>query len=246
MGILDGLFGNSQFDPQARSGGAGPGWLGPIAGAPVSFDQTQPPQGFPPLAPPSVSGASEPSKSGVAPAPMGDSGIGREAGQQNPLMALLGGIGNGISNGVGGLFGPGGPGGAPRGPGLFDRLTAGATNLTTGGNPLAGLLNAVNGLATGQRTDRAGVEFGKQHATMRALMNAGLDFDTARAAAINPEFLKALVVARYGVRPMRGQVATPSRPGTEEGRKEPAPIADVGANDAVAAGATADAVKSGS
>src|SRR5262245_28498514 len=67
-------------------------------------------------------------------------------------------------------------------PGLFDRLTAGAANLTTGGNPLAGLLNAVNGLATGQRTDRAGIELAQQNATMRALMNVGLDAETARAA----------------------------------------------------------------
>ena len=125
-----------------------------------------------------------------------DAGFGRGADPQKPLMAPLGGIGNGISNGIAGLFGQSG---ATPAPDLFDRLTAGATNLTTGGNPLAGLLNAVNGLATGQRTDRAGVELGKQHATMRALMNAGLDVDTARAAAINPEFLKALVVARYGV-----------------------------------------------
>src|SRR5579871_1414193 len=52
------------------------------------------------------------------------------------------------------------------GAGLLDRLTAGATNLTTGGNPLAGILNAVNGLATGERTDRAGIERAMEHATM--------------------------------------------------------------------------------
>src|SRR5262249_17829124 len=45
---------------------------------------------------------------------------------------------------------------APQGGSLLDHLVAGATNLTTGGNPLAGLLNAVNGLATGQRTDARG------------------------------------------------------------------------------------------
>src|SRR5215471_7804703 len=69
---------------------------------------------------------------------------------------------------------------APQGGSLLDHLVAGAANLTTGGNPLAGLLNAVNGLATGQRTDHAGLALAKQHATMRALMNAGLDSDTAR------------------------------------------------------------------
>jgi hypothetical protein len=116
-------------------------------------------------------------------------------------------------------------------PGLLDRLTAGATNLTTGGNPLAGILNAVNGVATGQRTDRAGIELAKQHATMSALINAGLDFKTARAAAMNPEYLKALVVARYGVRPKHGQATAASRPaGNETDRSEPIATNDVDAN----------------
>jgi hypothetical protein len=157
-------------------------------------------------------------------------------------MGWLDGLFNGNSSdaqgsGTGGGSGWLGPvvGAAPsppaQGPGLLDRLTAGATNLTTGGNPLAGILNAVNGLATGQRTDRAGVELGKQHATMRALMNAGLDVHTARAAAVNPEFLKALVVARYGARPTRGRLAAPARAAAEEaGRQEPAPVGESGAN----------------
>jgi hypothetical protein len=118
---------------------------------------------------------------------------------------------------------------ASQDPALLDRLTAGATNLTTGGNPVAGLLNAVNGLATGERTDRAGIELAMQHATMSALMNAGLDLRTARAAAIHPEFLRALVVKHYGGR--RGQAGTPPRTGTDAADgKEAVPAGDIGGN----------------
>jgi hypothetical protein len=104
---------------------------------------------------------------------------------------------------------------ASQGPTLLDRLTAGATNLTTGGNPVAGLFNTLNGLTTGERTDHAGIELAKQNATMSALMNASLDLPTARAAAINPEFLRALVVKHYGG--WRGHAGTPPRTGTDAG-----------------------------
>jgi hypothetical protein len=137
--------------------------------------------------------------------------------------------------------GQGTEGSAAQDPSLLDRLTAGAANLTTGGNPVAGLLNAVNGLATGQRTDHAGIELAKQHATMSALMNAGLDLNTARAAATNPDFLKALVVARYGARPMRGQAVTPPRaPTGDAGRSEPAPVGNRDGNPTLPTGATPD------
>ena len=129
-------------------------------------------------------------------------------------------------------------------PGLLDRLTAGATNLTTGGNPLAGILNAVNGLATGQRTDHAGIELAKQHATMSALMNAGLDAKSARAAAMNPEYLRALVVAHYGVRSKRGQAAVAARPaGNEADRTESAATNDVDANSGRTAVPAADTAR---
>src|SRR5215471_978517 len=62
---------------------------------------------------------------------------------------------------------------APQGGSLLDHLVAGATNLTTGGNPLAGLLNAVNGLAT------------------------GLPDAVAAAAAMNPEVLKTVAPQLY-------------------------------------------------
>jgi hypothetical protein len=199
MGILDGLFSNSQLESQRDGNEPGPGWLGSLFRAPASPDHT----------------------------PATDAAASSD--QPNPLTALLGG--NAISGGIAGLLGHGGQGGASQAPTLLDRLTAGATNLTTGGNPLAGILNAVNGVATGQRTDRAGIELAKQHATMSALINAGLDFKTARAAAMNPEYLKALVVARYGVRPKHGQATAASRPaGNETDRSEPIATNDVDAN----------------
>jgi len=146
---------------------------------------------------------------------------------QNPFMSLLGGIGNGISSLLGGTTPPS-PAAAdqqalltPRGAGLLDRLTAGAANLTTGGNPIAGLVNSINGLATGQRTDRAGIEFANQQATMLALMNAGVDAVTARAAATNPDYLKALMMAWF---------APTARP--QPAGPRPAASAPTGATDA--------------
>src|ERR1051326_8964497 len=105
---------------------------------------------------------------------------------------------------------------------------AGATNLTPGGNPIAGLLNAVNGLATGQRTDRAGLALAQQQGMMQALMNMGVDPDMARAAAINPDVLKTIVAARRGGTPTaQSAVAAPPAAadrfaGTQPGRMPPA------------------------
>jgi hypothetical protein len=87
--------------------------------------------------------------------------------------------------------------GAATAPGLLDRLTAGATNLTTGGNPLAGLLNAVNGLATGQRTDATGAMLAQQGAVRQALAAAGVPDAVAAAAAMNPEVLKTVAPQLY-------------------------------------------------
>jgi hypothetical protein len=163
--------------------------------------------------------------------PIASDGTGRAADKDNPLASLFGGTGNAINGGIAGLFGQAGPSAFPRQPSLLDRISAGATNLTTGGNPLAGIVNAANGLATGQRTDGTGLELAKQRATMQALLNAGLDANTARAAAMNPEFLKALVVARYGVRPTRHAAVSSTRAGIEEpSPKQSTPIGDVGAN----------------
>jgi hypothetical protein len=148
-------------------------------------------------------------------------GIGRAPDQSNPLTMLL----SGIDNGVAGLLGQSGLGTAPQGPGLLGRLTAGANNLTTGGNPIAGIVNAMNGLVTGQRTDAAGVALARQEATTRALMNAGYDATTARAAAINPDLLKALIMARSGGQSPRQQPSAAVQP-----RRGPAPPNPRGGN----------------
>jgi len=86
---------------------------------------------------------------------------------------------------------------APQGGSLLDHLVAGATNLTTGGNPLAGLLNAVNGLATGQRTDALGATLAQQGAVRQALVAAGVPDAVAAAAAMNPEVLKTVAPQLY-------------------------------------------------
>ena len=61
------------------------------------------------------------------------------------------------------------PSPAPQGPGVFGRLQAGAQNFTTGGNPIAGLLNAVQGLTTGTRTDPTGIALAQQQITANAV-----------------------------------------------------------------------------
>jgi hypothetical protein len=242
MAWLDGLFSDYQFDPQTYRNPPGSGWLGPIAGGSVPFGQLPSPQGFPPIPSSNVPVATQPSRSRAVSAPPGPmesdaasapmaGNVGREAEQQNPLMSLLGGIGDGVSRGIAGLLAPGGQGAALGAPNLLDRLTAGATNLTTGGNPLAGVLNAVNGLATGQRTDHAGLELAQQQVTMRALMNAGVDAVTAHAAAINPDYLKALVTARYGAAPTARLPPTAPRAGTNRiAGTQPGRMTSAGAN----------------
>jgi hypothetical protein len=161
-----------------------------------------------------------------------------QTGVESPWLRPMIGVPSSAPSGQGSL------GTASQGPALLDRLAAGATNLTTGGNPVAGLLNAVNGLATGERTDRAGLELAMQHATMSALMNAGLDLRTARAAAIHPEFLRALVVKHYGAR--RGPAGTPPRTDADAGDgKEAAPADGIGGNVAPQAFPTADVGKAG-
>ena len=217
MGILSGLFSDYQFDPQSyRVDDPNAPYRGGILG--MLNLPTQPPQGFPPLASSSAAAPSIASpqlaQSVAAPAPMAGGAVGREADQQSPSPSPFGGIGNAIGGGIAGLFGQATPG-APQGPTLLDRLTAGANNLTTGGNPIAGIFNAVNGLATGQRTDRAGAELAQQQATMQALTNAGVDPAVARAAATNPDYLKALVATRYGARSATQPAAAVARAGAD-------------------------------
>lgn len=94
-------------------------------------------------------------------------------------------------------------------PGIMDRLTAGATNFTTGGNPIAGLLNSFKGLATGERTDSAGVSQANQAQMTRALYGALIQrdipqaqaFAIAQAASTNPKIAEILLPQALGLKP---------------------------------------------
>lgn len=81
----------------------------------------------------------------------------------------------------------------PAGPGMLDRLTAGATNFTTGGNPIAGLFNMIGGLSTGQRTDPGGIAQQNQVATAQALYHA-----LAKSGRYTPEEAKGMAIAAAG------------------------------------------------
>jgi hypothetical protein len=169
--------------------------------------------------------ASNRHRAGVTVPEMSASGFGRQADDQNPLAALLSGIGGGlgsIGNGIGSLF-SGGPSAAPAaagpgagqqqgvppapaaaGPGLLDRLSAGA-NSFAGVNPIAALLNGMNGLVTGQRSDPQGIMLQQQAATARAFHRALVAngvapeqaVGLAHAAALNPEIAKTLARQLY-------------------------------------------------
>jgi len=227
-GILGGLFDGDQFDPQAYrvddpNAPYRGGILGPLTSWGAGLDlPAQVPTGFPAMAG-GVSTSPRTAQGAASPA-TAESGFGRDPGPQNPFTGLMSGIGDA----VGGFFGGARPqpSASPgmlqpsAAPGLLDRLTAGATNLTTGGNPIAGLLNAVTGLATGRRTDRAGLALAQQQGMMQALINMGVDPDLARAAAINPNVLRTIVAARRGGTPTaQPAAAAPDRfAGTQPGR----------------------------
>lgn len=98
---------------------------------------------------------------------------------------------------------------AEAGPGVMDRLAAGATNFTTGGNPIAGLFNSISGLATGRRTDSAGIAQSNQANMARALYGAltqrGIPQEQAlaiaQAAATDPKMAETLLPQALGLKP---------------------------------------------
>lgn len=188
MGILDGY----QFDPSSY-----PGWLGAVLNS-----QPGQSQGFgdqlPANSAPAIGPALQGNPMSRAPAPPAP----RDSG--NPFMSLLNGIGGGLNSAISGIGNM--VSGANGSPGLLDRLSAGAGNFTTGGNPVAGLLNSVRGLATGQRTDPAGLQMAQQGSTAQALYHAMMADGRmqpqhaaalAQAAALNPAVLKDLLPQLY-------------------------------------------------
>jgi len=82
-------------------------------------------------------------------------------------------------------------------PGLFERLQAGATNFTSGGNPIAGLINSIGGFATGVRTDQQGVQMQMARNVYDALVPK-LGPQGAMLAASNPQ-LWAQTRPKFGV-----------------------------------------------
>jgi hypothetical protein len=220
-GWLDNLF--AQSPGQGGILGGLPAWLadtgGPRSGWPDDVGQ-------PPM-PTDGSAGRRAGQPRATLAQTSDSGFGRDGSPPNPIASLFGGIENGIGSLFGGMqASPQAPAAtqAPpaAGPGIMDRLTAGATNLTTGGNPIAGLLNSINGLATGQRTDRTGLILQQQQATMRALVQAGIDPAVAQAAALHPDILRAFAPARPAAKRQPAQAGVDA-PGDEIPRAPDAP-----------------------
>src|SRR5712671_2029420 len=196
MDILD----DFQFDPSTFAG-APAGWLGPLLQPQSGPGFVQSPAQPPPYFAPMAGGATFPQAAAgkapgaVVPPPSGADGFGKEPGASNPFTDFLSSLGNGI----GSAFFPSAaaPTGPQAPPSLLDRLSAGATNFATGGSPIGGVLNSVRGLATGERTDPAGIRQANQTATFNALVGAGIAPQFAQVAALNPEILKTVVAAHF-------------------------------------------------
>lgn len=80
-----------------------------------------------------------------------------------------------------------------QGAGLGGNFMAGLNNLNSGGNPITMLANVVDGFATGQRHDKAGLVQKQQNMTIQALRARGVSEPDIALAASNPEILKALL-----------------------------------------------------
>ena len=87
--------------------------------------------------------------------------------------------------------------GAPANPQPLDRLSAFFNNLGTGRGVVPGLVNGLQGLATGQRLDPQGMQMTAINATYQALLQSGVPDGVARAAALNPEVMKTVAPQIY-------------------------------------------------
>jgi hypothetical protein len=119
----------------------------------------------------------------------GADATGKDSAAWNPFTDFLASLGPGIGNAF--------MSNSAAVPSLLDRLLAGATNFATGGSPVGGVLNSVRGLATGERTDPAGIRQANQSATFDALVSAGVAPQFARVAALNPDVLRTVVAAHF-------------------------------------------------
>lgn len=84
------------------------------------------------------------------------------------------------------------PGGQPAGQpaGFFDRLNTGLQSIGHGGS--------IIGALTGNMTDPASQQRQVQNQTLQALIQKGIDPQTAQAAIGNPDMMKALITQAYG------------------------------------------------
>jgi hypothetical protein len=230
MGILD----DFQFDPSTFTG-APAGWLGPLLQPQSGPGFVQSPAQLPPYLAPMSGGATLPqaaagkASAAVVPSPSGADGFGKEPGASNPFTDFLSSLGNGIGSAF--LPSAAAPMGPQAPPSLLDRLSAGAANFAAGGSPIGGVLNSVRGLATGERTDPAGIRQANQTATFNALVGAGVAPQFAQVAALNPDILKTVVAAHFkalspqktgtpGVAPGASTVDSPTPQSSVTGRVE--------------------------
>jgi len=234
MGILDGYYDPNQPYTGGILGGYVPsdpqtfnsGWAGMLARGPGFDLAAQAPAGVS-RAPTEASSTDRSGPNGVTLAQAGDRGFGRGPGRSPPFAS--------VSSGFGALFGGAPPAPAatpqPGGPGFGDRLTAAVANFAGAHALLPALSGALTGATTGQRTDPAGLALAQQHATMQALMRAGIDPVIARAAAANPDYLKALVAARYRAGPAPQPAPPVARAGADgSAAAQPPPPQQIGGN----------------
>jgi hypothetical protein len=185
MGILDGY----SFDPTSPDGGASPGWLGLVLGAPLGAG---PPQGWSDQA--STNAAlSGGGKSPQVPA----SGVGPSASAGDPLGAL-------------GMTGfptpaPAIAPTAPPSPGVGDRFGAALMNFANARGLLPAIAGGITGLSTGVRTDPAALVQQQALSTYQALVAAGINPGIAQAVALNPRLMR-------GVAPRVFAASMPRRP----------------------------------
>jgi hypothetical protein len=87
----------------------------------------------------------------------------------------------------------------PQGPGIGDRMMAGFQGLANAGSPMQALGNLVGGIATGQRSDPAGMYQQQANQTERALIGYGFNPNLAKVVAGNPDLMKAVLPHVMGI-----------------------------------------------
>lgn len=87
----------------------------------------------------------------------------------------------------------------PAASAIGDRLSSAFQGFVNSGSPMQAIGNLVGGLATGQRTDPAGVALEDANLTRQALTAQGLTPEMARIVAGNPTLLNSFLQQKLGV-----------------------------------------------